>query len=81
MPGPDGKGVMHAELLIGDSIIMMGEENPQATCKSAETMGVLPSPSTFTSKISTKLSGEPWRPAPSPRWMSRRCSGGTGSAR
>ncbi len=27
MPGPDGKGVMHAELLIGDSIIMMGEEN------------------------------------------------------
>jgi PhnB protein len=25
MPGPDGKGVMHAEFLIGDSIIMMGE--------------------------------------------------------
>ena len=38
MPGPDGKGVMHAELLIGDSIIMMGEENPYDPCKSAETM-------------------------------------------
>jgi len=42
MPGPDGKGVMHAELLIGNSIIMMGEENPQAPCKSAETVGCSP---------------------------------------
>jgi uncharacterized glyoxalase superfamily protein PhnB len=39
MPGPNGKGVMHAELLIGDSIIMMGEEDPNEPCKSAETMG------------------------------------------
>jgi len=42
MPGPDGKGVMHAELLIGDSIIMMGEENPNEACKSAETIGGSP---------------------------------------
>jgi uncharacterized glyoxalase superfamily protein PhnB len=42
MPGPDGKGVMHAELRIGDSIIMMGEENPQEPCKSAETNGGSP---------------------------------------
>ncbi len=42
MPGPDGKGVMHAELRIGNSIIMMGEENPQQTCKSAETAGGSP---------------------------------------
>lgn len=28
MPGPDGK-IMHAELQIGDSRIMLGEENPQ----------------------------------------------------
>ncbi len=42
MPGPDGKGIMHAELRIGDSIIMMGEENPQQPCKSAETMGCSP---------------------------------------
>lgn len=42
MPGPDGKGVMHAELLIGNSVIMMGEENPQEPCKSAETMGGSP---------------------------------------
>ncbi len=42
MPGPDGKGVMHAELRIGNSIIMMGEENPQQPGKSADTMGGSP---------------------------------------
>ncbi|KAF0220163.1 MAG: glyoxalase/bleomycin resistance [Geobacteraceae bacterium] len=42
MPGPDGKGVMHAEIQIGDSIIMMGEENPHEPCKSAETIGGSP---------------------------------------
>jgi len=36
MPGPDGKGVMHAELRIGNSIIMMEEENPQQPCKSSD---------------------------------------------
>ncbi|MBK5275969.1 MAG: VOC family protein [Desulfuromonadales bacterium] len=42
MPGPDGKGVMHAELLIGTSRIMMGEECPDQPCKSAETAGGSP---------------------------------------
>lgn len=42
MPGLDGKGVMHAELLIGNSVIMMGEESPNELCKSAETMGGSP---------------------------------------
>ena len=41
MPGPGGV-IMHAEIQIGDSIIMMGEENPQYPCKSAETTGVSP---------------------------------------
>jgi PhnB protein len=42
MPGPDGKGVMHAEILIGNSIFMLGEENPYVTSKSAETAGGSP---------------------------------------
>lgn len=42
MPGPDGKGIMHAELRIGNSILMMGEEHPQMECRSAETAGGSP---------------------------------------
>ncbi|MBI3945165.1 MAG: VOC family protein [Armatimonadetes bacterium] len=42
MPGPDGKGVLHAELTIGDSIIMMSDENPFQPCKSAESLGASP---------------------------------------
>ena len=33
MDGPDGK-IMHAELKIGNSIFMLGEENPQTGCHS-----------------------------------------------
>ncbi len=42
MTGPDGTGVMHAEILIGNSTIMLSEENPQWGTKSAETMGGSP---------------------------------------
>jgi PhnB protein len=42
MPGPDGQGVMHAELIIGNSIIMMGEECEEMSNKSAETLGGSP---------------------------------------
>lgn len=42
MPGPDGKGIMHAEVRIGSSLMMLGEENPLCPCKSAETMGGSP---------------------------------------
>ena len=38
MPGPDGK-IMHAELKIGDSIIFLSDENPQAPAKSPQTLG------------------------------------------
>jgi uncharacterized glyoxalase superfamily protein PhnB len=37
---PDGKGIMHATIKIGNSILMMGDEMPQ--CKSAESLGASP---------------------------------------
>lgn len=42
MPNPDGTGVMHAEMMIGDSIIMLGEESPMMCGKSAESLGDSP---------------------------------------
>jgi PhnB protein len=42
MPGPGGKGVMHAVMRIGDSLIMMSDERPRSPCKSAQTMGGSP---------------------------------------
>jgi PhnB protein len=37
--GPDGKSIMHAEIWIGDSILMMGDEDPKYKMKSAESVG------------------------------------------
>jgi len=42
MPGPDGKGVMHAEIQIGNGRIMMSEENPNWKIKSPTTLGGTP---------------------------------------
>ncbi|HTL70964.1 MAG TPA: VOC family protein [Candidatus Eisenbacteria bacterium] len=39
---PTGKGIMHAAIQIGDSILMMGDEAPGMSCKSAETLGGSP---------------------------------------
>jgi uncharacterized glyoxalase superfamily protein PhnB len=37
-PGPDGKSVMHAEIKIGDSILMLGSEHPPQ-CLSPKSRG------------------------------------------
>jgi PhnB protein len=39
---PDGKTVAHAELEIGDSLFMLGEENPAMGSRSAQTIGGSP---------------------------------------
>ena len=39
MPGPDGQGTMHAELRIGNSTVMLTDENPQWGLKSPSTLG------------------------------------------
>lgn len=39
MAGPDGKSVMHAELKIGDSMVMLSDEFPQMGSRSPQTLG------------------------------------------
>ncbi len=41
-PSPLGRGIMRATIQIGDSIVMMGDESPGMSCKSAETLGGSP---------------------------------------
>ena len=42
MVGPDGESIMHAELKIGNSRVMLTEENPQWNMKSPATLGGSP---------------------------------------
>ena len=39
MTGPDGTGTMHAEMRIGDSTVMLTDENPAWELKSPQTLG------------------------------------------
>jgi PhnB protein len=40
--GPDGKSTMHAELKIGDSVVMLGGEQAEKGCRSPQTLGGTP---------------------------------------
>ena len=42
MSSPDGKWIVHAELKIGDSIFMLGEEMPGQECRSPLSVGGSP---------------------------------------
>ena len=59
MKRPDGQGIMHATIQIGDSILMMGDEGPQ--CKSAKRSGARRSVSTFTYRTPMRRSSRPSR--------------------
>ena len=39
MPGPDGKGIMHAEIKVGDSKVFLSDEFPGMGSRSPETLG------------------------------------------
>lgn len=41
-PAPDGKRTMHAQIQIGSSMVMMGDEWPGQGCQSPETLGASP---------------------------------------
>jgi PhnB protein len=41
MPGPGGR-IMHAELKIGDSVIMLADENPEMDARSPQSFGGTP---------------------------------------
>ena len=42
MPGPDGKSLIHAELKIGNSRLMLVDEFPEMNARGPETMGGTP---------------------------------------
>jgi uncharacterized glyoxalase superfamily protein PhnB len=42
MPGPDGKSTMHAEMRLGNSTVMLSDENPQWGARSPKTLGGSP---------------------------------------
>ena len=39
MPGPDGKSIMHADLKIGDSHLMLVDEFPEMDCRGPQSIG------------------------------------------
>jgi len=79
MDGPPGK-ISHAELKIGDSILMVSDEMPGAGARSPRSLGGSRSTSSCTSKMWMPYSTVPKPPVP--RWTLpwTTCSGATDMA-
>jgi hypothetical protein len=76
MKMPDGKTILHAEICIGNSMVMLTEENPQWEMKSSETLGGSPPWPQATARdriaspgTSNRGSRQSWS-APAARWGS-----------
>lgn len=63
MPGPDDT-IGHAELEIGDSVLMLADEFPEMEFRSPRSVGGTPVTSASTSRTSTTCSNGRWRRAP-----------------
>ena len=79
MPGPDGR-LMHAEIKIGNAVVMITDEMPEMGGKGPQALGGTPVSLMIYSEDSDALSTAPWRPAPpcACRWKTR--SGATTGA-
>ena len=76
--GPDGK-IMHAELKIGDSRIMVND--PVMDNKGPKAFGGSPASLWLLSRTATRFSNAPSGPAPRSAWRSAISSGAIGWAR
>ena len=82
MDTPDGK-VGHAELQLGDSVIMLADEFPDIDFRGPKSVGGTPITLGCTYRTSTRSSPGPWPPAPnnSGRWKTSSTATGRDSSR
>ena len=74
MPGPNGQ-VMHAEVKIGNSMLMLSDENPERGNLSPQSIGGTATSIMFTATMWMRCSIAPCRSVPPPKWRPPTSSG------